>query len=452
MTYYRAATDVRSWGGVVRGEHQVATPAWRDEIAPLVAEAVDRRFDLLASGARRSYGDSGLNPGGGLVDMSGLDRILAFDSETGLVRAEGGTSFDTLLQLFMPRGFFLPVTPGTRFVTLAGAIANDVHGKNHHGAGTIGCWVKRIGLVTSGGQELELSEEDYPALFGATIGGLGLTGVIAWADLQLVRIPGGFMDVEKAAFANLREFFQLSSDSEPAFAYAVSWIDTLATGKALGRGVFSRANHAPAEKAAPVGSAGGLSVPLGVPQFVLNRRSVRAFNAACYFRGRRTAGRKVVPLAPFFYPLDAIGHWNRLYGRRGLYQYQSVVPRAVQADATREMLNAIAAAGQSSFLAVLKTFGARRSPGLLSFPMEGTTLALDFPNRGPETLRFMARLDAIVREAKGRLYPAKDGRMSAEMFRLGYPNWEDFAKFVDPHFSSHFWKRVAGQGGPTCAS
>ncbi|MEI2387755.1 FAD-binding oxidoreductase [Breoghania sp. JC706] len=440
MTYYRPSKDIRSWGGVIRGEHEVAAPAWRDEVAPIIAEAIDRKFPILASGARRSYGDSGLNPGGALIDTVGLDRIVAFDPQTGIVRAEGGVTLDTLLRMFVPRGFFLPVTPGTRFVTLAGAIANDVHGKNHHLAGTFGCWVKRIGLVTSAGQELELSERDNPSLFRATIGGLGLTGVIAWAELKLEQIAGTLMDVEKTAFSNLEEFFELSTQSEVGWTYAVSWIDTIMAG----RGVFLRANHAPASDRPPRSSERRYRVPVNFPGFLLNRHSIRLFNAVCYHKGRLRAGREVVPLARFFYPLDAVDNWNRMYGRRGMYQYQSVVPASAQADATREMLAAIADAGQSSFLAVLKTFGTKTSPGMLSFPMEGTTLALDFPNRGSETTRFLDRLDAIVREAKGRLYPAKDGRMSAEMFRLGYPDWQEFAKHVDPQFSSRFWRRVAG--------
>ncbi|WP_321340441.1 FAD-binding oxidoreductase [Breoghania sp.] len=446
MSWFQARSDVKSWGGVLRAAHHVAGPQWRDEVGSVLDEARERKLTVLASGARRSYGDSGLNPGGALVDITGLDRILAFDPETGIVRAEGGVTFDTMIGRFLPRGFFLPVTPGTRFVTLAGVIANDVHGKNHHGNGTLGRWVRAIGLITSDGTLHELSPQREPELFNATIGGLGLTGVIVWAELQLMPVSSASMDAETVSFSNLDGFFDLAAESENGFDYTVAWVDCLADGDALGRGTFSRANHAQAgaldEDAGRNGRRFG--VPLDFPGFVLNQHTVRAFNRVCYSNGRRKAGLAQVPLSPFFYPLDAIENWNRMYGVRGMYQYQSVIPVAAQREATRAMLEVISQSGQGSFLAVLKTFGTLKSPGMLSFPQEGTTLALDFPNRGGETLKLLARLDSIVAEAGGRLYPAKDGRMSAAMFRAGYPDWERFAVHVDPHFSSHFWRRVAG--------
>ena len=446
MSFFQSTQNVTSWGGVLRKPHRVARPGWRDELPHVVGEAVLRELDVLPCGARRSYGDSGLNPQGVLVDTSDLDRILAFDPETGVVRAEGGVCFDTLLRVFVPKGFFLPVTPGTRFVTLAGAIANDVHGKNHHVAGTIGNWVHRIGLLNSDGQKRELSHTDNPDLFRATIGGLGLTGIITWAELQLVPVSGSIMSVETQAFDNLKEFFGLSLESEVRFDYAVSWIDSLSSGPSLGRGIFSRANHAADEDGQPsTRHHAQRTMPFHLPGFLFNRQTVRTFNKAYYWNGKRNSGQTLQPITGFFYPLDAIHHWNRIYGKQGFYQYQSVVPKAVQEDATHEMLRAIAAEGQSSFLSVLKTFGAAKpSPGMLSFPMEGVTLALDFPNKGTKTTALLDRLDAIVKEAKGRLYPAKDGRMSPEMFRLGFPDWEDFAKHVDPNFSSHFWRRVVG--------
>jgi L-gulonolactone oxidase len=227
----------------------------------------------------------------------------------------------------------------------------------------------------------------------------------------------------------------------------VAWIDCPATGGALGRGIFSRGNHA-ASGPLTIGKARqGPGLPTDLPGFVLNGSTVRAFNALYRWNGRRKAGRTTIPYRAFFYPLDAIGGWNRMYGKRGLYQYQSVVPPEAARDATRAMLAVIAAAGEGSFLAVLKTFGNKPSPGMLSFPMPGTTLALDFANRGASTLALMERLDAIVHEAGGRLYPAKDGRIPPEMFRVGYPNWEDFSRYVDPGFSSSFWRRVS-QGEP----
>jgi FAD/FMN-containing dehydrogenase len=447
VTRFLATDDLVSWGRVLRARHAVARPHWRDELPGLIREGTEAGRKLLTVGLGRSYGDSGLNPDGAVIDMRGLDRAIAFDPETRVLRAEAGISLDALLGILVPRGFFLPVTPGTRFVTLGGAVANDVHGKNHHRAGTIGRWVRRLGLMRSDGGTLELGSDDNAGLFAATIGGLGLTGLIAWVEIEVIPIASAMMEVETIPFAGLDDFFPIADVSDGAFDYTVAWIDCLAKGDALGRGIFSRARHATSGPLAAKKQRAGPSLPLDLPAFALNGLTVRAFNAVYYRNGRRQAGRTPQPYEPFFYPLDRIGGWNRMYGKRGLYQYQSVVPPAVARDATKAMLEAISASGEGSFLAVLKTFGDAPSPGLLSFPRAGTTLALDFANRGASTLALMARLDAIVREAGGRLYPAKDGRIPAAMFRAGYPNWEDFARHVDPGFSSSFWRRVS-EGEP----
>lgn len=441
MTRFALSDDILSWGRVLRTPHRAARPGWRDELPAVIAEARAQPGPLLGIGLGRSYGDSGLNPDGAVIDMTGVNRLISFDPATRLLKADAGLSFDALLQVIVPRGFFLPVTPGTRFVTLGGAIANDIHGKNHHGAGTIGRWVRRIGLLRSDGAVLDLAPADETGLFAATIGGLGLTGLIAWVELELMPIASAMMDVETIPFGNLDEFFALAAESDAAFDYTVSWIDCLATVPQTGRGLFSRARHS-ASGPLQAGRGGGRAIPFDLPGFALNRTSIKAFNALYAWNGRRKAGTTQQPYQPFFYPLDAIGHWNRMYGRRGMYQYQSVVPPEAARDATAAMLDAIAAAGEGSFLAVLKTFGDLPSPGLLSFPKPGTTLALDFPNKGASTLNLMARLDDIVRAAGGRLYPAKDGRISRDMFRTGYPDWERFAAHVDPQFSSLFWRRV----------
>ncbi|MCY1669367.1 FAD-binding oxidoreductase [Rhizobium sp. SL86] len=443
MTRFSASKSVRSWGGVLQAPHNVARPGWRSELQRLVLSGRQEGYVLLASGLRRSYGDSGLNPEGGLIDMTGLDRMIALDPASRLMRVEAGTSFDAILKVIVRQGFFLPVTPGTRFVTVGGAIANDVHGKNHHRHGTIGCWVRRLGLVRSDGQELELTPDDASGLFQATIGGLGLTGIITWAEIELIPIQSAMIDAENIPFGDVDEFFSLATESEDDYDYTVSWIDCLSSGERLGRGIFTRGNHASTGSPLPDKGNTRLTMPVSLPGLAMNRYSISAFNALYFWNGQRKSGPLRTGLHPFFYPLDSIGRWNRMYGRKGMYQYQSVVPPAVQKDATRDMLKAISASGQGSFLAVLKTFGHVPSPGLLSFPSPGTTLALDFPNHGDVTLKLMARLDAIVREAGGRLYPAKDGRMSAEMFQAGYPAWQDFAKHVDAGFNSHFWKRVS---------
>ena len=439
--------DLVSWGRVLRARHVVARPHWCDELPALINEGIEAGRKLLSIGLRRSYGDSGLNPDGAIIDMCGLDRAIAFDPETRLLRAEAGISLDALLGMLVPRGFFLPVTPGTRFATLGGAVANDVHGKNHHYSGTIGRWVRRLGLLRSDGGSVELGPDEDTGVFAATIGGLGLTGLIAWVEIEVIPIAGTMMEVETIPFGTLDEFFPLADQSDGAFDYTVAWVDCLAAGDALGRGLFSRARHATTGPLALPKSHRGPSLPFDLPGFALNGLTVKGFNELYYRNGRRKAGRAIVPYEPFFYPLDRIGGWNRMYGSRGLYQYQSVVPPDAARDATKAMLEAISAGGEGSFLAVLKAFGDRPSPGMLSFPRPGTTLALDFANRGASTLALMARLDAIVREAGGRLYPAKDGRIPAEMFRAGYPHWQAFARHVDPGFSSSFWRRVS-QGEP----
>ncbi len=443
MSHFVSRDDIRSWGGTVLREHRVAMPAWRDQLPALVSSDGSPENSLLACGLRRSYGDSCLNPDGRLIDVTALDHLITFDPQTRLLRAEAGVSFEAILQIIVRQGFFLPVTPGTRFVTLGGAVANDVHGKNHHSHGTIGCWVRRLGLLRSDGQDIELTPNDQTGLFAATIGGLGLTGLISWVELEVIPVESALIDAENIPFGNLEEFFTLSQESENGYAYTVSWIDCLSKGDATGRGIFTRGNHAPAGSRLLDRGNTRFTMPVNLPAMAMNSYSIRAFNALYFWNGKRKAGHATVPAYPFFYPLDAIGRWNRMYGRKGMYQYQSVVPPEHQLQATRDMLHVISQSGQGSFLAVLKTFGGKKSPGLLSFPREGTTLALDFPNRGDKTLRLMEKLDAIVLEAGGRLYPAKDGRMSAKMFQSGYPEWEAFARHVDHGFSSHFWARVA---------
>jgi L-gulonolactone oxidase len=442
MSSYRENAEVRSWGGVLRAQHRVASPSWRDELPVLVASGRSSGVRILASGLRRSYGISGLNPAGALIDMTGLDRFIAFDSDKRTVSAEAGISFAALIEFALARGFFLPVTPGTRFVTLGGAIANDIHGKNHHRNGTLGCWIRRLNLLRTDGHEIELTPNDPTGLFAATVGGLGLTGIITRAELELIPIASTVLDVETIPFSNLDAFFDLAAESEANFEYTVAWVDCLATGVDLGRGIFMRGNHADSGLLDVKLGEPRLKVPVALPGFVLNRHAVRAFNALYFRQKSRQQRETAVRLAKFFYPLDSIADWNLIYGRRGMYQYQSVVPRKSQMQATKEMLHSISASGQGSFLAVLKTFGSVPSPGLLSFPCEGTTLALDFPNQGEVTLKLMERLDEIVLKVGGRLYPAKDGRMTARQFHAGYPQASEFSKHVDPGMSSAFWERM----------
>lgn len=395
---------------------------------------------LLAWGMGRSYGDVSRNDGGLLLATRGLDRFIAFDAERGELQCEAGVLLQEILEFALPRGWFLPVTPGTALATVGGAIANDVHGKNHHRAGSFGLHVLALELLRSDRGRLRCSADENADLFGATIGGLGLTGLIVSARLQLRRVAGPWLRGDSRRFGDLAEFFALAQDANDRCEYAAAWIDCLASGARLGRGVLLRADHADDREPAPAPRRA--SVPLTPPFALINRWSLAAFNAAYYRRpaAQQTAARW--SWRAFLYPLDGIGRWNRIYGPRGFYQYQCVLPPQTAQDALGEQLRAIAGSGQGSFLSVLKLFGAQRSPGWLSFPRPGATLALDFPNRGDETLRLLDRLDAITLAAGGAVYPAKDARMSARMFRHSFPRWQDFAAQIDPQFSSSFWRRV----------
>ncbi|MET0293807.1 MAG: FAD-binding oxidoreductase [Phenylobacterium sp.] len=441
MSPLQPTDDRLSWGRVVRAPCEAARPRWPDELPRLIGEAAGHAGGALAVGLGRSYGDSGLNPGGVVLDLTGLDRVHAFDPASGVVRADAGLSLDALIRLALPHGWFPPVVPGTRFVTLGGAVANDIHGKNHHRAGTFGRHVQRLGLWRTDGSFHELGPDNGDGLFAATVGGLGLTGVIAWVELQLEKVAGAFLEAEDAPFGSLAEFFALSADSEAGFAHTVAWIDCTQGGRRLGRGIFTRANPSPRRERTQHRTP-RLALPVDLPGFALNPLTLKAFNAAYYRLKRADAGRRTLHYEPVMFPLDAIGGWNRLYGPRGFYQHQCVVPPAAAEPALTEMLRQIAASGEGSFLAVLKTFGDRPSPGMMSFPMPGATLALDFRNRGEATHRLLDRLDAIVAEAGGRLYPAKDGRMSPTMLAAGYPNLDRFRAHIDPGLSSGFARRV----------
>jgi FAD/FMN-containing dehydrogenase len=431
---------VSSWGNVIRQSQEVLPVTDRTADWP----ALPTGQSALPHGNGRSYGDSCLNPGGALLVTRALDRFIGFDPALGVLTCEAGVLLADITELALPHGWFLPVTPGTAFVSVGGAIANDVHGKNHHGAGTFGRHVQRFELLRSSGARLQCSREGNPGLFAATIGGLGLTGLITWAEIQLKPVAGPLMDVETLRFGDLTEFAGLSAESDRSFEYTVAWIDCLARGRQLGRGVLQRANHSPEPAPRSVRSARRFGVPFTPPISCINAVSLRVFNYA-YYHLHPLRSQANQHFAPFFYPLDSVQNWNRLYGPRGFYQYQCVVPGSDAARATAKLLVTIAASGMGSFLAVLKHFGPLESLGMLSFPQEGLTLALDFPNRGATLERLFVELDAIVTDAGGRLYAAKDGRMSARLFQSGYPRWQEFSRHIDPACSSGFWRRVMEQ-------
>jgi FAD/FMN-containing dehydrogenase len=381
---------------------------------------------MLPFGQGRSYGDSCLNDGGKLLRTAGLDRFISFDGEAGVLRCEAGTTLGEILRLAFPRGFFLPVVPGTKHVSVGGAIANDIHGKNHHRVGSFGRHVRRLGLLRSDVGRVEAAPGDD--LFSATVGGLGLTGLITWAELALRRIPLAAVRTEAIPFQGVDGFVALSDESDARFEYTVGWVDLSSR---TPRGIFFRGDHEEGAARAPRAHA---AVPLDLP--LINPLTVRAFNAAYYAAQKLAGSSRLQHWDSFFFPLDAVGHWNRLYGKNGLLQFQCVVP-------TAEALSALLREAPPSPLTVLKRFGALPSPGMLSFPRPGFTLALDLPNRGEQTFARLARLEAIAMEAGGALYPAKDARMSAETFARSYPRRDEFQGHIDPAFSSSFWRRVS---------
>lgn len=435
-----STNQYRSWGNVSKARHMCVPFGWRHDSWPSSEAAANY---LLPHGLGRSYGDSCLNDGQALVPTRSLNRFIHFDPASGLLACEAGVSFEEVLSLVVPRGWFLPVTPGTKFVTVGGAIANDVHGKNHHLDGNFGHAVTKFELLRSDGQRILCSPTENSDWFHATIGGMGLTGLITWAEFQLRQVANPYINQEIVKFGNLDEFFALSKESAKDYRYTVSWIDCLASGSALGRGLYIRGNHAsPSFTRAPVRRDATKTVPFNFPSWTLNPLTVKLFNFAYYHKQRVRVHRSTQHFDPFFYPLDAIHHWNRIYGKRGFYQYQCVVPYVSGTEAIREILTEITRAGLGSFLAVLKTFGDVPSVGMMSFPRPGVTLALDFPNSGGKVLRLFDRLDRITRDSRGAVYPAKDNRMSGDSFQMFYPQWQDFSKYIDPKFSSSFWRRV----------
>ena len=431
-------TDYTSWGRVHRPRQTVCPVRWRHEPLPSCDAPT-----CLPWGQGRSYGDCCLNDGGALLPTRALDHFIAFDAEQGILRAEAGLTLGEILQVIVPHGWFLPVTPGTRQATLGGAIANDVHGKNHHADGTFGRHVLRFELLRSDGTRRICSPDENPEWFAATIGGLGLTGLVTWAEIRLRPIDSAAIEQQQLRFASLAEYRAIAAESDANWTYTVAWIDCLSRGRKLGRGVLFRGRHAESGRLAAHRERARLAVPFELPVSLVNGASLRAFNAL-YYHGHPTRTRsRLVDYAPFFYPLDGIARWNRLYGRRGLYQFQCVVPEE-EGDAMHELFERIARSGQGSMLAVLKRFGDLSSPGLLSFPRPGLTLALDFANRGERTRRLLGELEAVVVQAGGALYPAKDALMRRETFQQAYPRWRELERHRDPAFSSSFWRRVTG--------
>jgi FAD/FMN-containing dehydrogenase len=429
--------QVSSWGRLSARPHEVVGLSDCSRVSDVLAT----HRPGIAYGMGRSYGDVCLNPEGVLWNTTVLDRFVHFDESTGRLVCETGVLLRDIQRLVIPRGWILPVTPGTQLVTVGGAIANDVHGKSHHILGSFGNHVQWLRLVRTDGEVIECGPKLRPEWFAATVGGLGLTGVILEAEIQLRRVVGPWLDTETVPYANLDEFFRLTDDSEAEWEHTVSWIDCITGGG--GRGLFMRGNPTDAgNRPEPEGRK--LTMPLVPPVSLVNRLSLRPFNMVYFNLKKWQAGRAITHYEPFFYPLDNLLEWNRMYGSKGFFQYQSVVPREVGQDAVQAMLGEIARSGDGSFLAVLKTFGNHQPVGMMSFPQPGVTLALDFPNMGTRTLKLFDRLDAIVREAGGRIYLAKDARMPRDLFEAGYPRLNEFLKYRDAGISSELSRRLMG--------
>ena len=414
------------WGRFPVEPCHLYRPEKRSDVAAILAS--NNSPSYVARGLGRSYGDAALNRDAGVISQLRLNHFLGFDAQAGALECESGVSFAEIIEYFLPRGFFLPVTPGTKFVTVGGAIAADVHGKNHHRDGTIANFVTDLRLLTASGCILTCSPNENTDVFWATVGGMGLTGVILSARLKLRRVEAAYVQASYQKARSFGEALDAMAESDSRYRYSVAWLDCVARGREFGRAVLIGGNHVTAEEVpARLGDPLELPrrtrrrVPLDLPAWALSRSVASAFNAL-YYRRRRASG--LVDLDRFFYPLDAVADWNRLYGKRGFVQYQVALPEDEGREALAKLLRRLADSPAPPFLAVLKRFG-EGNPGLLSFPMKGYTLAVD-TSMTRDVIRFLHGLDAVALDCGGRVYLAKDAVMRPETFAASYPRLEEF--------------------------
>jgi FAD/FMN-containing dehydrogenase len=425
---------LHSWGGRTwRGP--LLTPAKATEVPDWSAA---RTF--LAVGKERSYGDVAQNSGGAMYAARALKGILSFDATSGLVTVEAGITLGEVILFLVPKGFFLPVVPGTKDITVGGAIGNDIHGKNHHIEGSFGHHVTALRLLRSDCGVVECSPSQNPELFAATVGGMGLTGIILSATMRATPIASNLLDVHHERFSHLDDFDRLCGSADAAYTHTVAWIDTLAPAGQLGRGIFMSGRWSKTPGPLKAHSTLAITIP-PMPVSPLLPPLLKVFNSVYFHKSPRQPKTALAHYNGFFFPLDALNEWTRLYGPAGMTQFQAVVPKN-QFEAVRAILNVAQKAGQGSFLSVLKKFGSMPNVGMMSFPMDGYTVALDFANRKatPKMLQTMAQ---IVEDAGGRFYSAKDaGYQTPEAFAKGYPMLETFRKYVDPKISSDQWRRL----------
>jgi len=430
--------ELRGWGGTAATAALVAEPTSALDLARSL-DGVDGR-GLIARGLGRAYGDGAQNAGGRVVETTNV-RDFHLDAETGIVRASAGASIDALMRDLVPRGFFVPVTAGTRYVTVGGAIAADIHGKNHHKGGTWCSHVRSITLALPDGSQLVVTPTEHADVFWATAGGMGLTGVIVEATFQCPRIETSRLLVDTDRTDDLDGVMALMADSDDDYDYSVAWIDLSARGRSmgrsiLGRGRFATADEVPGDPATHLDYDAGIiaSAPPIFPSGLLNRFSIRVLNEAWYRKSPKARHDELQSIPAFFHPLDMLGHWNRVYGSRGFLQWQYVVPFGAE-ETVRHTVERLSAAGASSFVSVLKRFG-RSNPGPLSFPIPGWTLSLDIPVGTPGLGHLLDQLDERVVEVGGRVYLAKDSRVRAELLPAMYPRldeWREVRDRVDPH-------------------
>jgi decaprenylphospho-beta-D-ribofuranose 2-oxidase len=417
--------ELSGWGRALSAKAR----AWRPERVSGVEQAVRtaRGDGVIAYAGGRSYGDAPLNGGGDVILTGRLDRIVSADWTTGSVVCEPGVTIGDLMRVALRHGHAVSVTPGTGFATVGGCIANDVHGKNHDRHGSFGDHVDWIDLTLPGGETRRIAPDGDPELFAATVGGIGLTGIIVAAGLKLRRVESNAVLMKETPARNLDDFLAMQEDARDRHTYVVGWIDATARGRALGRGILETADDS--ESAVEARSRSGRRMPVEMPGFAMNRLSVSMFNALYYHRVPRRGRERHAALTRFLYPLDSIEDWNLLYGKRGFYQFQCVLPDAEAPAGLRKLMEAISAAGTGSFLAVLKTLGGA-GRGHLSFPMRGYTLALDFPAK-PGVTELLGRLEHITLDHGGRIYLAKDAAMTPDSFAAMYPRLGEFRAVLD---------------------
>ena len=418
--------ELQGWGGTKRARVLASRPESEADVAAAFADSDGDT--VIAHGAGRSYGDEALNDGGRVILTHRLSRLLSFDQASGELVCEPGVTFRDLLDVFLPRGFLFPVSPGTAFTTIGGAVANDIHGKNHDSAGSFGDHVNWVDVMLPSGEVVRASPTEDPELFAATIGGLGLTGVILRICFTMKHVPSAYVTVQEQRIPDLDSFLSAFADYRDRTTFSVGWIDGMSKGSSFGRGTLQTGEFAEGEGFG-IQDSRALGIPFELPSVALNPAGVRLFNAAYYRRippeGRTR--RRAIPA--FFYPLDGIHHWNRMYGRRGFFQFQCVLPDAEAPAGLRRLLEEIVGSRSASFLNVIKTLGSEGS-GYLSFPMRGHTLAMDFPNTAA-TRALLLRLEGITLEHKGRVYLGKDAMLSPEAFRAMYPRHREFQAVLD---------------------